>query len=101
MATKSRTRKRNPKPSTIRRRKLFAKRKQELIDFLGGACAHCGTTENLTFDHTGTRDWNHSEVHATKRLRIYLDEACHGLGQLLCLKCNSAKGESPEDDETF
>lgn len=98
----SRTRKENPKPSTIARRRLYARRKKQIIDVLGGVCAHCGTDRNLTFDHIdGVRDWDPRTVHATKRLRIYLEEAEAGLGQLLCLSCNSAKGDGPEDCEIF
>lgn len=101
---RSRRRKKNPKPGTIGRRKHYANAKAKLIELLDSACAHCGETDPalLTFDHkNGIRDWEPRSVHATKRMRIYLQEARAGLGQLLCLSCNSAKQGSPEDDETF
>lgn len=95
-----RSRTRNPKPSTIRRRKLAAKRRSELMELLGNVCAHCGSTKQLTFDHiSGHRDWDPQAVHSTRRLRIYLDEAREGKGQLLCRACNAAKYDSPEEDE--
>lgn len=34
----------------------YAKRKQELIDYLGGACLVCGATESLEFDHIRWQD---------------------------------------------
>lgn len=86
---------RRPRPSTLRRRALFERRKEALIEFLGGKCVDCGTTENLTFDHIdGYRDWEPREVHSTKRLRIYTDEALNDKIQLLCGWCNSSKSDS-------
>lgn len=91
-----------PRPATVKRRAYYARKKQELIDFLGGACAHCGTTKNLTFDHKeGWRTWEPREVHSTKRLRLYTEDALNDLLQLLCASCNSAKCDSAEDAVPF
>lgn len=98
----SRTRVRNPRPGTVARREVYRRRKEALIEFLGGRCVNCGSTKRLTFDHVkGERDWEPREVHATKRLRIYTEEALNDLIQLLCVHCNPAKGNSPEEDDTF
>lgn len=53
----------------------------------------CGATSELTFDHINGRNWDIRRVHATKRMRIYTEEAAAGLLQLLCLSCNSSKGQ--------
>ena len=84
-------------PNTLKRRKLFAARKAALVAQLGGKCAECGTSDDLTFDHLFPRDWHPRSVHATKRLRIYAEEAAAGKIQLLCGTCNSRKGR-PADD---
>ncbi len=91
-----------PAPGTVSRRALYERRKAALIEFLGGQCVNCGRKRKLTFDHiSGHRDWDPRRVHSTKRLRIYTEEALNDLLQLLCVYCNSAKGDSPEDDEAF
>ena len=100
--TGSHTRKPFARPSTIARRALYERRKAELIRLVGDRCAHCGRKSKLTFDHIdGHRDWEPREVHGTKRLRIYLEEARAGLIQPLCIHCNSSKSDSPEEDENF
>lgn len=92
----------NPKPDTVRKRNDRSRKRNELIKSLGGVCAYCGTTKNLTFDHIYGRDWDVRSVHGEKRLRIYRIEATSGLIQLLCLSCNSRKGYSGSDyDESF
>lgn len=55
----------------------------------------CGSDDLrvMTFDHIYGRDWDIRSVHATKRLSIYKREAAAGLLQLLCISCNSAKGD--------
>lgn len=58
----------------------------------------CGATSELTFDHINGRDWDIRRVHATKRMRIYTEEAAAGLLQLLCLSCNSSRGQPVPGD---
>lgn len=91
---KSTERTTNPAPSTIWRRDLAERRKAALIDFLGGQCVECGSATNLHFDHKDGRDWEPREVHYTKRLRIYTEEAIEGKIQLLCGFCNSSKADA-------
>lgn len=90
---RSRRRKKEAKPSTPRVKSLYRRRKEALINKLGGVCKHCGTEEGLTFDHIHARDWEPNSVHGTKRLRIYEEEAEAGKIQLLCGLCNSKKGK--------
>lgn len=100
MAGNIRRRTDDPAKKTIRRRKVYQKRRDALIEKLGSKCVECGeeTAEKLTFDHIHGRDWDIRKVHGTKRLRIYAEEAEAGKIQLLCLSCNSAKGK-PEPQE--
>ncbi len=93
-------RKRTRNPNTLKRRKLYSARKAALVERLGGKCAQCGATTDLTFDHLLPRTWKSKDVHATKRLRLYAEEAERGEIQLLCGRCNSSKG-APESDDTF
>lgn len=90
----------NPAPSTIRNRRMYERRRQALVDQLGGKCVECDTAFDLTFDHINGRDWDVRKVHGTKRLKIYQREADEGKLQLLCLTCNSRKGK-PEDNTYF
>lgn len=92
-----RPRKKNAKPGTLARRRHFDRKRAELVAMLGGKCAECGSIKELTFDHIHGRTWDIKAVHATKRLRIYTQEAKDGKLQLLCLTCNSAKGQ-PDND---
>lgn len=96
-------RKRKPKPGTVRRRNHYQRARLSLIETLGGKCVECGCGElkELTFDHTYGRDWDVRSVHATKRLRIYTEEAARGLIQLLCLSCNSSKGKPDSEEIPF
>ena len=99
---RSQARTRNPAASTVRRQGVYSRRKDALYAFLGNCCSQCGTTEDLTADHkSGSRDWEPRDVHSTKRMRIYLQEAMDGKIQLLCRAHNASKSDSPEDDETF
>lgn len=97
-----RYRTRRPRPGTISRRALTERRLIELRLLLGDRCVHCGRTDKLTVDHTeGWRTWEPREVHYTKRLRIYIEEARKGMCQWLCIYCNSSKGDSAEDAVPF
>lgn len=95
-------RKRRIKKATEYSRKCYRSRRDALILFLGGMCCSCGSTVKLTFDHiSGDRDWVPNQVHSTKRMRLYLQEAEQGKLQLLCNACNAAKLDSPEEDDFF
>lgn len=98
---KSNQRKRSKNLHTLRRRAYYAKKKAELVQLLGGCCKKCGSIVDLTFDHINGRDWDIRAVHSTKRIAIYRREYEEGKLQLLCLSCNSAKGDQRVSDEPF
>lgn len=68
----------------------YKKRKQHLIDILGGVCVECGTIENLEFDHIDpaqksfviTANW----TMALEKLLVELAKC-----QLLCADCHQKK----------
>ncbi len=91
----------NPAPSTIRNRRNRARRLAKLLKQLGGRCQECGSRRHLTIDHIYGRDWDIRKVHSWKRLRIYEEEADAGKVQILCLSCNSRKGQPSADDGYF
>lgn len=72
-------------------RKRHAKRKAWALELLGGKCAHCGTTEDLQFDHID-RHTKLFEVsvgfgkYSIKRLENELSKC-----QLLCASCHIIK----------
>ena len=88
-------------PKTISVRGVYERRKKSLIQLLGGACVQCGSILDLTFDHIEGRNWDIRAVSSTKRLRIYTEEAKEGKVQLLCLSCNSSKGDPRISDKPF
>ena len=69
------------------------RKRQALIEKLGGKCAWCEATEDLEIDHIHGRDWTPREVSSDTRALIYEQEAEDGLLQVLCKSCNSSKGD--------
>lgn len=71
----------------------YHKRRNELIQKLGGKCVVCGSTENLEFDHIDatTKEYNISEKLLSYSINSLLPELekC----QLLCHKCHSRKSK--------
>lgn len=71
-------------------KKRWAKRKQELIDFLGGKCVKCGSTEELQFDHIdpSTKSFTIASCPTASEERMMAEiKKC----QLLCRKCHEEK----------
>ena len=85
-----------------KRQKEWARRAYEaLIISLGGRCRHCGATAGLSIDHIEGCDFVHNKVEWSARISIYRREAKEGKLQVLCIKCNSKKGDPrdlPDDD---
>lgn len=78
-------------------RAYYHRRKQKLIDMLGGKCAKCGTTDELTFDHKDPTEKSFSVGKLLNyRWSIILREIekC----QILCAPCHREKNRS---DGTF
>lgn len=75
-----------PHPVTLKRRK----KRQELIQALGGKCARCGSSENLEFDHLdpNQKEFRVSEMLDWGEVRLSQEvEKC----QLLCKDCHHQK----------
>ncbi len=79
---------RNQKFGTEYHRNYYYKRKQAIIDHLGGCCTECGSTSNLEVDHI---DRNQKKFSINRRLSVKnnLDELTKC--QLLCWECHRAK----------
>ena len=74
-----------------RGRGYYQKHRAFLIDYLGGKCAHCGTTENLEFDHKDPKEKSFSispnlKQSINERMMKEIDK-CH----LLCNDCHKKK----------
>lgn len=71
-------------------RNYYRRRRQPMLDYLGGKCADCGSTEELQFDHIDPREKSF-EIKANLTLnnpevRAELDKC-----QLLCKPCHLRK----------
>jgi hypothetical protein len=73
-------------------RQYYHKRKQDMIDKLGGKCAICGSTNNLQFDHVDA----YSKSFSIGKLLNYSKktvEAELSKCQLLCCDCHLHKSK--------
>jgi len=74
------------------RHKLWAKRKRaEMIERLGGACAICGTIEGLEFDCIIPQGDRHHRMDTSARMSFYHAQERAGNVQVLCHHCNAQK----------
>lgn len=71
-------------------------RRVRLVQALGGKCAQCGVTSNLTFDCIKPTGGQHHRMSSVQRMGYYLAQARRGNVQVLCHGCNSKKGSSPQ-----
>lgn len=69
----------------------IAKRRAELVRFLGGACVNCGETENLHCDCIKPQGHDHHRCGPYSRLKFYLSQLAVGNLQLLCERCHELK----------
>ena len=69
------------------------RRREALIDSLGGKCVVCGTKKKLEIDHINGRDWEPNKKSRWTRVVIYEREAKEGKLQVLCRSCNAKKGK--------
>lgn len=84
--------KRNHKAEWRRTRTQAGRLRRALIARMGGECAECGATTDLTFHHPFGRPWKPSEHNARHRLRLYEADLAAGNLELLCNSCNSHDG---------
>lgn len=71
-------------------RDYWGKRRQRIIDFLGGQCVECGTTDQLEFDHIdpNEKSFNIKENATISNPEVYEElKKC----QLLCKDCHEEK----------
>lgn len=77
------------------RQKIWARKAYDkLIQELGAACYHCGSTENLTVDHIAGKDYVANKLEWSARVSRYRREMKEGKLQVLCNTCNVMKGNS-------
>ena len=82
-----------------RQRAWAAQTREALFDKLGRWCRWCGTSENLTFDIItptleGRKSDHHRRYDHSWRMSFYRRQLTAGNLQVLCARCNSAKGDS-------
>lgn len=73
-------------------REYYHRRKQELIEMLGGICRSCGSKENLTFDHTDPNSRSFKLGKLLNYSKIRQEEEIKKC-QLLCKKCHREKSQ--------
>ena len=80
----------------VSRQALWARREKERMRVvLGGRCAKCGTTENLTFDCIRPCGHGHHKAGVVGRIIFYREQMRRGNLQLLCALHNSEKQAKP------
>lgn len=86
-----------------KRNKEWAKRaRAALLDLLGGKCAYCGATEQLTFDCIEHQGHDHHARSTDQRMNFYRRQHYErGNIQILCLSCNGMKGDKPATQGRF
>lgn len=100
MEKKRRTR--PPGAATRWHKTWVQKHRAALLEQLGGKCALCGSTEDLTFDHIKGRDYVLSSMNQASRIRTYKKEAEQGLLRVLCWDCNRKHlPPKPQTEEPF
>ena len=74
----------------------YYKRRNKLIEQLGGKCVRCGSTENLEFDHI---DSNSKRLDVSKRITSNINVINQELAkcQLLCRSCHIQKTKEKKD----
>lgn len=75
-----------------RQREWARQKREELFDALGRICARCGAEHDLSFDCIVPMGHEHHRIEWSCRLSFY--RRMHEVGnlQVLCLSCNSIKG---------
>jgi len=74
----------------------YHKRRTEAIILLGGKCTHCGTQENLNFDHIDrdTKAFKVSKMWSLKE-EVFWEEVAKC--QILCESCHKIKTKESKD----
>mgnify|MGYP006275723005 CR=1 FL=1 len=73
---------------------MYWRKREALVQDMGGKCAMCGTANGLEFDHIHGITWTAMRVSSHQRIKRYRDEwKAGGILQLLCGPCNKVKGK--------
>lgn len=75
----------------------YKTRRSEFIQYLGGVCKGCGTTENLEFDHIDSKTKSFDVAKVMVRMNYDLLRAEIDKCQLLCTKCHLKKSREAGD----
>ena len=89
--------KQNRKHKTEKLRELRQRKRQQLVEHLGGKCVGCGTTKDLQFDHINRADklYTIGKIIDWDMSRILPEvEKC----QLLCKECHRIKTRANHDN---
>lgn len=78
---------------SARQKEWARKARATLLEILGGKCAWCESTEQLTFDCKEPMGHTHHCYDTSQRISFY--RAVHAAGnlQILCHSCNARKGQ--------
>lgn len=68
-----------------------------LIAALGGSCSACGSRENLELDCMTPMGDGHHRMDTSSRVSFYRRMHRAGNLQLLCARCNAAKGDMTQE----
>lgn len=66
--------------------------RKRLMMILGGKCAQCGRTADLTFDCIKPTGDEHHRMNPLDRMHFYFQQTRFGNVQILCWTCNVRKG---------
>lgn len=81
-------------------RETRARMRSALIRDMGGKCALCSETVNLTFDHfPDPTSWDISRMAGPARIRRYREDWEQGMLRLLCFPCNRQRGRVARGDQ--
>ena|ERR1035437_518892 len=78
-----------------RQSKWAQRKRRELMFILGHHCAHCGSSESLTFDCIRPVNQGHHSMSSSARMTFYTRQARAGNVQILCAGCNVKKSNRP------
>lgn len=86
----------------LRQRKWAASKRDELFLWLGGYCADCGTTKELTFDVIEpVGDFHHRNMEWSWRMSFYRQQYAINNLALRCNRCNARKGNYDNGENPF
>lgn len=63
-----------------------------LVAELGGKCYDCGTTRDLSIHHIAGKKYTSSKLEWSHRVSTYRKEMKEGKLWVLCITCNSKRG---------